>query len=1622
MPAATAMQFLQMHKDTNHIVNVNVKPEKFPRPKIGLEETAEKWDDFNAAWLQYKAEYSLNGAASTRQLYACCSDELATSLSRMTGGTHFTLTEADMIDRMKQLAIQYQNPAVHVQTFLSMSQHPDEGARHWFSRLKGISTRCDFQVKCTCDQNVSYADPVILYKLISGLSDTDIKEDILSQETLTLEETVKLIEAKESGKRAKGVVGVQSNMSSTSGAANSMSTSQVSTKNNQCSHCGNTDHGSGKEQREKSCPAFNLNCGKCGNQGHFKRKCKSTGKKQKNKAGAGKVDGEEAVDGGQAGAIHASTLHIMAIKEGVKQVAKKLDEAAKNEVRIPHMLYHQIKGWVKEPPPPQPNLKLEVSTSVSGYQAVFLKPPPATRRRTADTQAMADTGCQAVCMGLPQLHSLGLNVKDLITPAINLKAANETGIKILGAAFINIMGVAQDGKKWSTQQLAYVAEGLNQLLLSKQACVELGIIPHNFPQIGSHHMGKVAEISVDDLMEEMMGLEGDLVSPCKPRTDGSCDCPRRTLPPPPPEFPRNASAQQLKETLLKHYASSSFNRCTRQILPMMKGEPLRIHTKPDAIPIAVHSPIPVPIHWREQVEADLERDVALGVIEPVPTNTPSTWISRMVLVPKHDGSPRRTVDFKALNDASVRQTHHSESPFMLATRVPSNMKKSVLDVWNSYHSVPVHEDDHHKLTFITHKGRFRYKVAPQGYLASGDGFTQRSDSLLGEVKDRVTKVDDSLVWAKNMEDNFYQVCKMLEVGGNAGLVFNGDKFQFGQDIVEFAGLEVTNDGVRPSRRFLDAISNLPTPSNITDVRAFFGMVNQVNYAFAMSDIMEPFRHLLKPGTPFLLTSHLENSFVEAKKMIVEAVKEGVKYFEMGRITCLATDWSRKGMGFFLMQKWCNCSNIHPRCCLTGWKLVLAGGRFTTPSESRYSSVEGEMLAVVDSLHKARHFVLGCRDLVVAVDHKPLLGLLDNRSLEEVENPRLLLLKTKTLWYSFKMVHVPGKKNCGPDYMSRRENNSDMDSLDTKDIRIACILAMAGGNSDNSDKIELSNQIEEVLVGSVSSRLHNTDGLSAVTFERVKAAVTNDETLLALREAILNTNSAMRFPPGLDVFNKYRDSLHVLEGVPMYGYRVIVPTKLRKEVLDGLHAAHQSVAGMLERATQAVFWPGLYQDLEETRAQCNPCNERAPSQAALPPSPIASPEYPFQMIVADYFSLKSKSWLVVADRFTGWVSVYYFNEEAKAKGLIKTCRMMFETFGVPEDFSSDFGPQFKSTEFQEFLLQYGVENHRVSSAYFPHSNLRAETAVKSAKRLLMTCTKADGTPIWDKMSRALLQHRNTPIPDLGASPAQLLFGRPIRDFLPIKPGLFRPSDVWVDCQEKRELALRRRQFKEHEKWSMKTRDLPYLNLGQKVMVQNQKSAGALAKRWDRTGTVVEDKGHRKYSVRIDGSGRLTDRNRQFLRSFKAVDKEYMPAPPTGRPPISTPQMPVTPPGGLQDGSGPSPSTPRLSPGLVQTPRRQTSTPARPMRLPVTAPLTPVTPTEIPAQEHLPVQRGTLFRPETPSPAPSPVEVRRSVRNRQPNVKYGEAEYELGMITVVAREMEKKPVKSKVAQKGWWYKGR
>ena len=322
---------------------------------------------------------------------------------------------------------------------------------------------------------------------------------------------------------------------------------------------------------------------------------------------------------------------------------------------IPHLIWREG-TWKVRHNMKTPMVQIKYKLSEEGYKKLG-SPLPLRRGASLQTvpvvgfmEAMADTGCTTMVAGLEFIHNLGLAKGDLLPVRTQVKAANKTSIKILGAVVVEVKvdGPNRDGV---SKQVVYVTDSTDKVYLSLEACVQLGLVQQSFPHQPSDGPGDyVCDIA------------------------SSCDCPVRSKPPPIPDqlpFPPQEKGK-LKDWLLARYASSTFNICEHQQLPTMSGEPLQLFVDPNVKPHAVHMPAPIPIHFHQEVKAGIDREVRLGVIKRVPQNTPVTWCSRMVIATKADGTPRRTVDLQALNAASLRQTHHTRNPYHLVCEIPAD--------------------------------------------------------------------------------------------------------------------------------------------------------------------------------------------------------------------------------------------------------------------------------------------------------------------------------------------------------------------------------------------------------------------------------------------------------------------------------------------------------------------------------------------------------------------------------------------------------------------------------------------------------------------------------------------------------------------------------------------------------------------------------------------------------------------------------------------------------------------------------------------------------------------------------------------------------------------------------------
>ena len=1459
---ASMVRYLEMHVQAVHQLHQGVGQqasnrlmEKLPRPEATLDMSDTQWREFMREWSRYKRSTGISGQLMLDQLHGCCSAPLRLDMASEVGDELDSMQEDTLLQTMKRLAVRETHPMVHRNRLRGLVQGETERFRNYVARLKEVSIDCLYNVKCTDiahaeDKEVSYREEMVRDQAIYGIYDKEIQAKILAKgsKLLGLEAVVTQAEAEEQAKITQnnlGEVPAEVNKVSAFKQGKNEDLQKKAELNIPCYFCGQKGHGKfpAREVRQKSCPAWNKACEKCSKIGHLSPVCKlKDGQKaEKEKVTANSVVTKKAMFS-KVAAIHG--IH-----------------KCKKELKLDHVEWSREFGWRKTAPLSMPKLAVDIKVLKDEQQLLYSMADMQEQKvgKVKGWKSTPDTGAQVVLSGVALLSRLNIARRQLIPVSQEVEAANSYGINILGAVLIAV-SVSGDTSGRYTQQLCYVSEQVSGLFLSLSACKDLGIVSQDFPlpvpvfppqpttQQSKQQKASVAACGTPRVREQESAQLAE------------CGCPIRAAPPyPPTECPPGLGTQeQLEGWILSRYAASAFNVCQHQVLPSMQGEPLNIVMNKSARPVASHIPTPVPIHWQEEVKSGLERDVEIGVLEKVPVNTPTEWLHRMVLAPKHDGSPRRTIDLQPLNDESFRQTHYTPSPWQCAAAVPRNTYKTKLDAWNAFHSVELTPESQKLTSFATMWGTYRYRKAPMGYLATGDAYTHRYDNIVKDIKHISKCVDDVCLWGESLEEAFIRTCQYLTHCTQNGIIFNPEKFEMGRESVDFVGFELTKDGIKPMQETLQSIKDFPAPTDITGVRSFFGLIQQVSYAFTMTKPMAPFRELLKSSSRFYWDDVLQELFNQAKEVIIKEIEKGVKTFDKKRPTCIATDWSKDGLGFFLLQKHCSCEMFSPVCCKTGWQLVMAGSRFTKEAESRYSPVEGEALAVTYGLHKCRYYVLGCQDLLVATDHQPLLKIFSDRRLDEIENPRLLRLKEKTLIYKFKIMHVPGRKHAGPDALSRHP-------IEGRTVQLAA-LRVRDMNRDGEE-------LQECAVGAPVAALYD-NMVRAVTLDRVRQATVRDTLLQQVMDMVVDgvTDNKDAWAGEMKEFYKHRNNLSVISGVLMYNRRVVIPRVLRAEVLECLHAASQGVQGMKARAQDTVFWPGISGAIVDKRNRCRTCDTIAPSQAAEPPVTAPPPSYPFEQVVVDYFALDGHTYLAMADRYSGWLSVSYNKGLATCKELISDMRTWFMTFGAPAQLASDGGPSLTAHQFQLFLRNWGV-HHRLSSVGFPHSNCRAELAVKSAKRLIRENVGPGGELDCDKFARAMLQYRNTKLQGLGVSPAQILFGRELRDFLPFAPGKGGIRKEWQIVAEEREIALARKHVRDMERLEAHTKELGELEIGQLVSVQNQ--VGNKPGRWDKTGVVVDKgAGPRQYLVRMDGSGRITLRNRRFLRKCSSfADSPY-----------------------------------------------------------------------------------------------------------------------------------------------------
>ena len=422
----------------------------------------------------------------------------------------------------------------------------------------------------------------------------------------------------------------------------------------------------------------------------------------------------------------------------------------------------------------------------------------------------------------------------------------------------------------------------------------------------------------------------------------------------------------------------------------------------DAKPVK-QRPYSVPHHLKPYMHQLLETQLKQGLIR----ESTSPWAAPVLLVKKKNGTYRFVVDFRRLNLV----TRKSSCPIPRIDEALDAFTNAryftALDLSNAFWQIPLREQDKCKTAFTTPFGLYEYNVLPMGMCNAPSTMQSLMYNILMGCnwKYALAYLDDIIIYSRSVESHINEVSDVLRRVSEAGLTLNIDKSSFLKTRVRYLGHIVSSSGVSPDPSNLLHVKEIRPPRNVTDVKAFLGLVGYYRrFIKGFSTIASPLNRLTEANTLFDWTSECQQSFDLLKKLVTESPILAFPNFHQPFI--VACDASNVGIGGVLSQK--DESGLE--------RPIAYFSKTLNKAQRKYSTIDKEGIAL---LHTVRHFhpyLYGAKFTLVT-DHNPLTKLKSLRLDSDPHGRRIRMIQQLEL-YDFDIQYKPGRVNNNADGLSR----------------------------------------------------------------------------------------------------------------------------------------------------------------------------------------------------------------------------------------------------------------------------------------------------------------------------------------------------------------------------------------------------------------------------------------------------------------------------------------------------------------------------------------------------------------------------------------------------------------------------
>ena len=734
----------------------------------------------------------------------------------------------------------------------------------------------------------------------------------------------------------------------------------------------------------------------------------------------------------------------------------------------------------------------------------------------------------------------------------------------------------------------------------------------------------------------------------------------------------------------------------------------------------------------DEINKQIQDYLDKGMIRP----SSSPWGTNVLLVKKKDGTMRFCVDYRALNNVTIKDKYPLPHTEELFDRLHGSKYFTKIDLRTGFYQIPMEEKDIFKTAFLTRYGLYEWVVLPMGLTNSPATFMRLMNQSFRDFLDKfvLAFLDDILIYSQTIEDHEIHIRQVLGRLRELGLYAKRSKCEFFQNEVEFLGHRVGRDGLKVMPEKIKAIDEWPQLTNVGDVRSFLGLTGYYRrFVKDFSCIAAPLSELTKGNVKFIWGQEQQSAFEQLKQSLKSAPILSLPNPKLPFV--IHTDASGFALGAVLQQDQGN--GLQP-CAYMSHKML--------PAETRYATHEKELLAIVRACKDWRPYLHGNPFTVrVCTDHNSLQYLKTQPSL----TARQARWTDKLAEFDFTIEYVTGTSNIVADALSRRSDHVDTTTTTTSTDTTTSITS----TSSSGSTLPISN-ITAVSINSTNNELES---------KIIKAYKDDPFCTRILKQPTIY--------PHFSVNNEliyYDNNRIVLPSQP----DLLLRTKILHECHDSPTAGHLGTDKTIDLVKRKFYWRGMYRDIRKYVETCLSCQSNKSSSQVpaglLKTLPI--PPHNWHTIGMDLITQLPRT------KSNHDAIVVFTDHKSKQSHFIPTVTevsaplladiyidKVIRYHGIPKIIVSDRDSRF-TAHFWRSLMDGLQTKLSMSTSFHPQTDGQTERVNRTLEEMLRSYVGFHHDD-WDKkLSLMELAYNNSKHSSTGFSPFYLNYGQ--HPYLPL----------------------------------------------------------------------------------------------------------------------------------------------------------------------------------------------------------------------------------------------------------------